>query len=95
MKNLLAFLTTYKTKKAQLDMLEEEVEAMKKELVAYASGKYPRDEKGKIKFTHGQYVITISLVKRSDIDKTTLKEKYPDIAKELATSSEYDRVSVK
>ena len=94
MKNLLAFLTKYKTKKAQLDSLTAEVEEMKKELLAYTKGNYEKDESGKIKFTCGQYTVTITTCTRTDIDKKRLAEEKPDIVKEYTKVSEYERTNV-
>ena len=95
-KNMLAFLTSYKAKKAELDNLETELKAMKKEIIAHAeeTGIVP-DETGKIKFTHGQYIVTITEKTRTGIDKTGLENNYPDIAKQFETITTYPEVRVK
>ena len=93
---MLAFLTSYKAKKVELDNLEAELKAMKKEIIQHATdaGIVP-DEKGNIKFTHGQYIITITEKHRAGIDKTALDLEYPEIAKQFATMTTYPEVSVK
>ena len=47
MKNVLAYLTEYKSKKAELDKLDAEVKAMKSVIAEYVLSKVSRDEKGK------------------------------------------------
>ena len=95
MKNLLAFLTQYKAKKALLDSLSEEVETMKKELEQYTISSYEQDEKGKYKFVCGQYTVIITPCKRTDIDKKRLEIEKPEIALEYAKVTEYNRTTVK
>ncbi len=94
MKNLLAYLTSYKAKKTQLDALKEEVDNMKAELLGYALENYERDEKGKIKFTHGQYTITVTACKRTDIDRKALEAFDAELAKRFEKVTEYDMVKV-
>ena len=94
MKNLLAYLTSYKAKKAQLDTLKEEVDAMKAELLGYALENYDRDEKGKLKFTCGQYTVTVTACKRTDIDKKALTEFNAELAKRFEKVTEYDMIKV-
>ena len=95
MTNLLSFLTAYKAKKNEYDKLEKELKALKSELETYAIGKYEPDEKGKIEFTCGQYAVTITPCKRTDIDKKRLETDYPDIASEYAKTIEYNKTIVK
>lgn len=95
MRNLLAFLTTYKAKKAQLDNLTEEVEAMKKELENYTMENNTPDGNGKYKFTCGQYTVTITPCTRTDIDKKRLEAEKPDIAEAYKKTTEYNRTTVK
>ena len=94
MKNLLAFLTSYKAKKAQLDALKDEVDAMKAELLGYALDNYERDPKGKIKFNYGQYTVTVTACKRTDIDKKALTEFDAELAKRFEKVTEYDMIKV-
>lgn len=94
MKNLLTFLTSYKAKKAQLDALKDEVDAMKAELLGYALENYDRDEKGKLKFTCGQYTVTVTACKRTDIDRKALEAFDAELAKKFEKISEYDMVKV-
>ena len=95
MKNLLAFLTQYKAKKALLDNLTEEVEAMKKELESYTMENNTPDNNGKYKFTCGQYTVTITPCTRTDIDKKRLEAEKPEIAEEYKKTTEYNRTTVK
>ena len=95
MKNLLVFLTQYKAKKAQADALNEEVEAMKKELESYTMENNTPDESGKYKFTCGQYTVTITPCTRTDIDKKRLEAEKPDIAEAYKKTTEYNRTTVK
>ena len=95
MKNVLAFLTSYKAKKAELDKLTAEVESMKKELIDYTKEKVNADEKGKYTFTCGQYTITISACTRTDIDKKRLAVELPEIAEQYKTETQYERMTVK
>lgn len=95
MKNVLAYLTEYKAKKAELDRLDEEVKAMKKEITDYVLSKVERDEKGKAKYTCKPFTVTVTLCKRIGLDEKTIRELYPQIAKENETVTEYDRVTVK
>ena len=95
MKNVLAYLTEYKSKKAELDKLENEVKAMKKEITDYVLSKVERNEKGKAEYTCKPFTVTITLCKRIGLDEKTIRELYPDIAKANETVTEYDRVTVK
>ena len=95
MKNVLAFLTAYKAKKAQLDSLTDEVNAMKAELENYTKANNIPDENGKYKFVCGQYTVTITPCTRTDIDKKRLETEKPDIAKEYSKTTEYNRTIVK
>ena len=94
MKNLLAFLTEYKTKKAMKDKLEKELDQMKAELEAYTREKVA-PENGKYYFTCGQYEVTITPCRREDIDKKRLQEELPAIAEQYKKIIEYDRTVVK
>ena len=94
MKNLLAFLTAFKAKKTQLKNLEKEVETMQSELLGYIGENYTKDENGKIRFTIGQYTVTLTECERESVDKKQLEEKYPEIAKEVKKISTYDRLTV-
>ena len=95
MKNVLAYLTEYKAKKAELDRLDEEVKAMKKEITDYVLSRVERDEKGKAKYVCKPFTVTVTLCKRIGLDEKTIRELYPSIAKENETVTEYDRVTVK
>jgi len=95
MKNILAFLTAFKAKKARLDKLTEEYESMKKEIESYTMENNTPDENGKYKIVVGQYTITISPVTRTDIDKKRLEQELPDVAKEYEKISTYNRTIVK
>ena len=94
MKNLLAFLTKYKALKAKEDELHSEVESMKSELLTYIGNNYARED-GKIKFTCGQYIVTLTEVARNGIDEKALKEKFPEVASQVAKITTYDRLAVK
>lgn len=95
MKNLLAFLTTYKAKKAQLDTLTAEVENMKAELIAYTKGNHNADGKGKYSFVCGQYTVTITPCTRTDIDKKRLESEMPEVAEKYKKETTFDRTIVK
>ena len=94
MKNLLVFLTTYKSKKAQLDKLTEELESMKKELLSYTKETCENND-GKYSFVCGQYTVTITPCTRTDIDKKRLAVERPEIAEEYKTETTYERMTVK
>ena len=93
MKNVLAFLTEYKAKKAELDKLEEAVKAMKTELVKYVKENNAPDEKGKYKYTCGQYVVTITPTTKTWIDNAIL-ESIPE-AEGFKKQTTYDTTIVK
>jgi len=93
MKNVLAFLTEYKAKKAELDKLEESVKAMKTELVRYVKENNVPDEKGKYKYTCGQYVVTITPTTKTWIDNAIL-ESIPE-AESFKKQTTYDTTTVK
>ena len=95
MKNLLAFLTQYKAKKAQLDSLTEEINAMKTELESYTIANNKPDNNGKYRFVCGQYTVTITPCTRTDIDKKRLEAEKPEIAEEYKKTTEYNRTTVK
>ena len=95
MKNLLAYLTTYKAKKAQLESLQAEVDAMKDEIEKYTMANNTPDEKGKYKFSCGQYIITVTPCEKTWIDKTALEKDLPDIAKKYEKATEYNRTTVR
>lgn len=95
MTNLLTFLTAYKNKKNEYDKLEKELKALKTELETYATGKYNPDKNGKIEFTCGQYAVSITPCKRTDIDRKKLEADHPDIALEYSKITEYNRTIVK
>lgn len=95
MKNVLAYLTEYKSKKAELDKLETEVKAMKNEIANYVLSKVERDEKGKAIYTCKPFTVTVTLCKRTGLDEKAIRELFPEIAKEHETETEYDRVIVK
>ena len=95
MKNILAFLTSYKAKKAQFDALKEELENMKTELETYTKENYESDENNKYKFTCGQYTVTITPCTKTDIDKKRLENELPDIARQYLKITEYSRTTVK
>ena len=92
MKNVLAFLTEYKSKRAELDELKKLVDGMKDELTEYVLS---RDEKGKATYTCKPFVVTITECTRTGLDEKTIRELFPDIAKEYETVTTYDRVTVK
>jgi predicted phage-related endonuclease len=85
--NILATLTSYKAKKAEIERIEQELKEMQFAIVEYMNGK---DE-----LTTGQYKVTYKDCNRTDIDKATLKNKYPEIAKELTTTTTYKRFTVR
>lgn len=93
MKNVLAFLTEYKAKKAELENLEEKVKAMKAELENFVKANNKPDEKGKYKYTCGQYVVTITPCIKTWIDNAIL-ETVPE-AEAFKKQSPYDRTIVK
>ena len=95
MKNILAFLTAYKAKKAQHETLTDELKQMQKELDEYTKANYVPDANGKYKFTCGQYVVTLSPIERVDIDKTRLASDHPEIMDEYKKVTTYDRMNVK
>ena len=95
MKNVLATLTEYKSKKAELESLKAEVESMKKEITEYVLSKVERDEKGKASLTCKPFTVTVTLCKRTGLDEKAIRELFPEIAKEHETITEYDRVLVK
>ena len=95
MKNVLAFLTTYKAKKAELDKLTAEIESMKREITEYTKEKVNADDNGKYTFTCGQYTVTISACTRTDIDKKRLAVELPEIAEQYKTETQYERMTVK
>ena len=94
MKNLLAYITSFKAKKVQLKNLEAEVDEMQKELLGYIGSNYEKDESGKIRFTVGQYTVTLTTVEKTSVDKKALEAKYPEIAEEFKKVSTYDRLTV-
>lgn len=93
MKNVLAFLTEYKAKKAELENLEEKVKAMKAELETFIKANNEPDEKGKYKYTCGQYVVTITPCVKTWIDNAIL-DTVPE-AEAFKKQSPYDRTIVK
>lgn len=94
-KKPLAFLTTYKSKKAELDALEEEVKEMRKQITDYVLSKVSRDEKGNAKYTFKPFVLTVTHCKRAGLDEKAIRELFPEIAKEHETVTEYDQLRVK
>ena len=94
MKNILAFITSYKKKVADCERLKKEIEEMKTELNAFTKENGTKTEKG-FSFVCGQYTVTITECTRSDIDKKELSVKYPQIAEELTTTTTYERTSVR
>lgn len=93
--NILATLTEYKSKKAELESMKAELESMKAEITEYVLSKVERDEKGKAVYTCKPFTVTISERKRTGIDEKALKELYPDIAAELETVTVFDRMDIK
>lgn len=94
MKNLLIFLTEYKNEKAKLKAQEEKVNNMQKELEEYTIGNYEIDNKGRYKFTCGQYTVTVTVCTRTDIDKARLTNDHPEIMEEYKKTTEYTRTRV-
>ena len=93
MKNVLAFLTEYKAKKAELEILEEKVKAMKAELEDFIKTNNKPDEKGKYKYICKPYVVTITPCVKTWIDNAIL-ETVPE-AEAFKKQSPYDRTIVK
>lgn len=91
--NILAFITAYKKKVADCKKLEKEIETMKAELNAFTKENGIETENG-FSFVCGQYTVTITECKRTDIDKKALSAKYPQIVEELTTTTTYERTSV-
>lgn len=95
MMNVLATLTAYKSKKAELDAMKKELDAMKEQIVDYVLSKVDRDEKGKATYVCKPFTVTVTECKRIGLDEKTIRELFPDIAKEHETVTVYDRVTVK
>ena len=93
MKNILAYLTSYKAKTAQLKQLTEQVETMKKELNAYAKENGIKTEKG-FSFVCGQYTVTITECTRTDLDKKRLASEHPELIPEYTTKTTYEKTIV-
>ena len=93
MKNVLAFLTEYKAKKAELESLEEKVKAMKEEIESFVKANNKPDNKGKYRYTCGQYTVTITPCVKTWIDNAIL-ESVPE-AENFKKQSPYDRTIVK
>jgi len=93
MKNILAFLTEYKKLKVESDTLKEKLDGMKSELETYIKENNAPDEKGKYKYTCGQYTVTITPCVKTWIDNAIL-ETIPE-AKDFKRESAYDRTIVK
>lgn len=94
MKNILAFLTTYKKKANELENLKKEIESMKAELNAYTKKNGIATENG-FSFECGQYTVTITECTRTDIDKKRLSAELPEIANKYKTETTYERTTVK
>lgn len=93
MKNVLAFLTEYKAKKAELELLEEKVNAMKAELESFIKANNEPDEKGKYKYTCKPYIVTITPCVKTWVDNAIL-EAVPE-AEAFKKQSQYNRTIVK
>lgn len=93
MKNVLAYLTEYKAKKAALDKLDEEVKAMKAEIEQYVTTNVQADDKGKYKYTCGQYTVTITPCVKTWVDNAIL-DCIPE-AEDFRKETEYNRTIVK
>lgn len=85
--NILITLTEYKAKKAKLDALKEEIEALKNDIVEYMG-----DEK---KITVGQYVATITECTKNSLDEKAIREELPEVANKYNRVTEYTRFTVK
>lgn len=94
MKNMLAFLTEYKSEKAKLKAQEEKVNNMLKEIEKYTIENIEEDDNGKRKFTCGQYTVSITKCTRKDIDKKRLENDHPEIIEEYTKTMEYNRTIV-
>lgn len=93
--SILAQLTEHKAKKAELDMLDKELKAMKAELIEYVMSKTETDETGKNVYHCGQYIVTVSQRTRETIDKNGLEAAYPEIAAEYTKITEFPELRVK
>ena len=93
MKNVLAFLTEYKAKKAELETLETKVKAMKAELESFIKENNAPDDKGKYKYVCGQYVVTITPCVKTWVDNSILDELPEAVA--YKKESPYDRTIVR
>lgn len=93
--NILTMLTEYKAKKANLDKEQEELDKLKEEIESYTMENTSPDEKGKYKYTCGQYVVTITPCSKSYIDKTSLETDLPEIATKYTKVTTYNRTIVK
>lgn len=94
MMNVLATLTTYKAKKAELDILKKEIDSMKEELISYVLEK-TETENGKNVYKCGQYIVTVAQRTRETIDKNGLEAAYPEIAAEYTKVTEFPELRVK
>ena len=93
MKNVLAFLTEYKKLKADFDAMKEKLDGMKDELETFVKSNNMPDDKGKYKYTCGQYVVTITPCVKTWVDNAIL-ESIPE-AENFKRQSPYDRTIVK
>lgn len=80
-------ITMFLKKKNEIEQLTKELETLKADIIT--------DMNGKEEIICGQYKVINKECTRTDIDKKTLKEKYPAIAKELETITTYKRFTAK
>ena len=95
MKNVLATLTAYKDKKAEIEMLQRELDSMKAELIDYIMEKTETDKDGKNVYRCGQYVATVTQKTRKTVSQKELETAYPEIAATMTKVTEYPELRVK
>ena len=94
MENVLAYLTSYKSKVATKKALEKEIDEMKAVISDYVLSKVSRDDKGKATVTVKPFTVSVTACKRCGLDEKTIRELFPEIAKEHEKVTVYDRVTV-
>lgn len=89
MKNLLVTLTQYKSLKAQIDALEEQLKEKRSEITEYMK------EKGTSKLTCGQYIATVTECTKKSLDEKLIREQFPEVAEKAERVTTYERFTVK
>lgn len=89
MKNVLATLTQYKSLKAQIEALEEQLQEKRAEITSYM------DEKNTDKLICGQYVATRKECQRRSLDEKYIREQFPKVAEAAEKITTYERFTVK